>query len=460
MGGYQYAQIHANDEFDSEFPFLGGTLDCPAFDIAAIEYSNTSQFDATEAESNSVYQDIGPPLLQEVLPDSATWDYFNAYAIYDYLNYQNAHNVTINSLLSSPDYINPNTNISYLNTLRYLADQQQYAQLGNLYASNNFAQQAFPDVTGSISTIAGNLLAAKLLAQLQAAQVSAELGGTYYKLSLLFGDFEPLMSFFALAGLPSQDSNFYGLPSFGSVAVFDLFSWTDPGSTDTSWPSSDELYVRFWFRNGTVGDDVFQAYSILGNGPDQMDMSWVDFQNAINGIMIANVGDWCQQCGSANIFCAAWNVELQQTSSGSSSSSSSSSSGHDKVSPAVAGVIGAIVTLVLAGCIFGLVMLVGGVRLHRVKSRKSELGGFKGSQKLASDKDLTIPKDGAVVGASVEQPSSPVAGGHERVGSWELKQNEAGLPNIVAPEARRPSFEDDDIGASPFREPVKPDERV
>ena len=71
---------------------------------------------------------------------------------------------------------------------------------------------------------------------------------------------------------------------------------------------------------------------------------------------------------------------------------------------------------------------------------------------------------GAVVGATVETPDSPVAGGHERVGSWELKQNEAGMHNIAAPQpARRPSFEDDDIGdigAAPWQKPVKPDERV
>jgi hypothetical protein len=108
-------------------------------------------------------------------------------------------------------------------------------------------------------------------------------------------------------------------------------------------------------------------------------------------------------------------------------------------------------------------MLFAGIRLQRVKSHKSELGGFKGSQKLASDKDLTLPKGGAVVGATVETPGSPVTGGHERVGSWELKQPD--LPNIAAPHpaARRPSFEEDDvgdIGASPFRAPVKPDERV
>jgi len=108
-------------------------------------------------------------------------------------------------------------------------------------------------------------------------------------------------------------------------------------------------------------------------------------------------------------------------------------------------------------------MLVGGVRFHRGRSHKSEMGGFKGSQKMASDKDLVLPKGGAIVGATVETPSSPLPTGNERVGSWELKQHD--LPNIMSPRpvARRPSFEDDDVGdvgAQPFRQPVQPDERV
>ncbi|KAK3082428.1 hypothetical protein LTR53_020387, partial [Teratosphaeriaceae sp. CCFEE 6253] len=87
--------------------------------------------------------------------------------------------------------------------LRWYADQQQYGQLGNLAAANSYTgtDQPLPDgVSGSISTIAGNLLAAKMLGQLQ---VAIETGGAFYKLSLLFGDFEPLMSLFALAGLPA-----------------------------------------------------------------------------------------------------------------------------------------------------------------------------------------------------------------------------------------------------------------
>ena len=299
-----------------------------------------------------------------------------------------------------------------------------------------------------------------MIAQLQG---NIQSQGEYYKLSLLFGDFQPLLSLFALLGLPYQSTDFYGLPEYASTAVFELYS-RPSSSYGTAYPSEDDLWVRFYFRNGTDSDEPYQAYSLFGNGPDAFEMQWTDFYNSMSEILIGDIGIWCQQCGAYLVptdryFCAYWNT------SDSIMVDSNSGSSHGAVSPAVGGVIGAIVALVVAGILFGAVMLIGGVRLHRVqRSHKSDLGGFKGSQKMASDKDLVLPKGGAVVGATVENPSSPVAGGHERVGSWELKQHD--IPNIAAPHpaARRPSFEEDgdvgDIGAAPFREPVKPDERV
>ena len=125
----------------------------------------------------------------------------------------------------------------------------------------------------------------------------------------------------------------------------------------------------------------------------------------------------------------------------------------------MAGVIGAIVALVVFGLILVAIMLVGGCRIHRVnKKRRSDLGGFKGAEKLASDQDLTIPK--ARAGASITEPAPTVLRGHERVGSWELRDQAkaeeaqraamAGRLNV-----RRPSFEDDDLNVTAYDRPVK-----
>jgi hypothetical protein len=271
------------------------------------------------------------------------------------------------------------------------------------------------------------------------------------------GDYQPLVSFFALMGLPVLDSNFYGLPEYGSAAVLELFSKTD-ASDGLTYPSGDDLWIRFYFKNGTDPSEPYQAYPLFGLGPDQFELPWGTFLQSMERVMIGDIGVWCDQCGpqpldASRVFCSYWNTSnsLEGTFTGSGSS-------HNKLNPAVSGVIGAVVALVVAGIVFGAIMLIGGLRFHRVHSRKSDLGGFKGSQKLASDKDLTLPKGGAVVGATVETPGSPVPGGHERVGSWELKQND--LPNIAATHpARRPSFEEDEVDIA-NRKPVKPDERV
>jgi len=463
LSGYQYAQVHVAGASDPDFVYLAGSLYCPAFDNLAVEYTETATFNATETSSKSYYEALGNTLLRDVLEADA-WDYTNAYAIWDYLNYQDAHNTTAAALMSQPQLMDVDTNASYLEMIKWYADEQQYAQLGNLIAQNDYSgsDTAWPDdITGSLSTIAGNLLAAKLLSQLQ---IAVDTEGEYYKLSVLVGDFEPLVSFFALTGLPELNAYYYGLPDFGSIVVFELFSWVTNSSTPT-FPDPGELFVRFYFRNGTAGSDnngAFQAYPIFHRGPSETDMTWNDFQAAMTGISMGDVGDWCTQCSATNIFCAAWNSSITLSDS---SNTTSSTSGQSGLKPAVAGVIGAIMGLFAAAFVFAGVMALTGLRFHRVQNRaKSEMGGFKGGQKMASDPDLTMSKGRAVVGATVERgPDSPISPiGHERVGSWELKQAETGLPNIAAPEAvTRPSFEEDDEAMDPYHQRIaKPDERV
>ncbi|KAK5112635.1 hypothetical protein LTR62_003950 [Meristemomyces frigidus] len=461
LDGYQYPEIHTSGGLDAAFPFLGGSLDCPAFDSAATAIVGTADFATTEAESKSLYQTVGQALLSDVL-DQDAWDYFNAYAIYDYLSYQYAHNATAKTFLDQPGSTDKSINVTYMQQLRWLADQQQYAQLGNLNAVNNYTgtSQPFPggnEGAGSISSIAGNMLAAKILAQMQLA-IQTE--GLFYKLSVLFGDFEPLLSFFALARLPALNSNFYGLPDFGSVIVFELFSYANSSAGPPSFPAESELWVRFYFRNGTgveQGDESsnLQSYPVFGRGPSETDMMWSDFQLGMDGFLVGDVGTWCTQCGAENIFCAAWNSSDASTGS---SSTSRHHYRHHGPSRIVSGVIGAIVALGLGAIVFAAFMLIGGLRFHRVRhSRKSDLGGFKGGQKMASDRDLTLrDKGGAVVGASVVHEEG--GQGHERVGSWELRQKEAG-PGMDGDQARGASFESE-MRVDPFRDPVKADERV
>lgn len=229
--------------------------------------------------------------------------------------------------------------------------------------------------------------------------------------------------------------------------VFELFN----SNTSTSqYPALQDLQVRFLFRNGT--DAALMPYAIFG-GSDTMTLD--DFTAAMNTIMLSDVGVWCQTCESGSIFCPFYTNGSSSGSSGSSSPSSSSSA-HPAMKPAIAGVIGAMVALVVAGLMFLVAMLLFGVRFRRVVGRRrGPLGGFKGSEKLASDVDVSVVKGGVgatVVGKKGEGGGEGWVGGeeqgqgHERVGSWELR------------DAGRPSFEAD--GESLRVEPVKETEVV
>lgn len=269
-----------------------------------------------------------------------------------------------------------------------------------------------------------------------------------------------MISLLSLIMADDHDSNFRSLPPFASSIVFELFST----GANASFPAStDDLWVRFYFHNGTdFSANQMIAFPIFGNGPSRTDMPWAEFQNAFEGIQMETLTQWCTSCDSPSLFC--WGVGEQSNVSvvipGSEGGSKQGS-----VSPVVAGVIGAVVTLAVAALLFALAMLLGGVRLHRrqPRSKKSDLGGFKGSAKLASDPDLSLAKNGALptgisfVGAGAGGGAKK---GHERVGSWELRQKEFGPRGEEGDENESPRGSFDAIDAVAASKPVEPHERV
>lgn len=250
----------------------------------------------------SFYMDIGDSFLTNVFPASE-WDYAHAYDIHDYMAYQYQHNMSIyhdfNSGSGQGSYVN-------LDRLRWLADSQQFAILGNVSAKNTYNDASLEVASsGSISTIAGATLAAKVL-DVFVAHISSE--GDEGKVNLLVGEFEAFLSFFALVGLAggnaAQYANFEGMPEFGSIMGFELFSDTDDDDdgVDDGFPDQDELWIRFLFRNGTdqstfetsegSGLGGLQAYPIFGRGPSETDIQWLDFVSLMLGIAVADPGDW------------------------------------------------------------------------------------------------------------------------------------------------------------------------
>jgi hypothetical protein len=242
---------------------------------------------------------------------------------------------------------------------------------------------------------------------------------TSYPLTLYFGEPDTMMSLLSLMMLDSISSDFKATPPYGSALVFELFSSTPDASGEMLTDPSD-LWIRFSFQNGTsdFDDEKLVSYPMFNSGRSMSDMSWSTFQELFAKIGMESVGQWCTSCNSGSSFCRG------ADGSGVTLVVPTAHAMKAGMSPAVAGVIGAVVSLFVAGLLFAAGMLLGGIRLHHVeRNNKSQLGGFKGSRKLASDPDLSLANNGA-------QPAGGIAAigggkrGHERVKSWELWQNE------------------------------------
>ncbi len=430
LGGYQYPQIYTTSTLDPNSIWLAGQTNCPAYENSRAEYLGTNEYVQTALANDVFYRNLEPSILHGLFPHPSV-GYRSAYTIFDYLSYGYTHNRTVQNNLSPAD----------LTKARILADKLIYALNGNISASG-------PASGDPIRTIAGQTFAAEVVGLLFN---NLESNGVDGKINVLFGDFEPFVAFAALAHLPSVNTNFYGMPDFGSSMVFEIFSVNEVSSG--IYPSLDKLNVRFLFRNGTNATSQLISYPLFGRPRSETDMTFQDFLRGMESNMLPSVGDWCKVCGSISIFCAAYT----NNTNGRGSDHSRSSGGSGGLTPTVASVIGAVVALAVAGLLLAIAMLLGGIRVHRLKSkRRSALGGFKGGEKLASDQDLPAHRGG--VGAT------SVGGKGERVGSWELGESSKGgaanLEGSERPRSSRPSYDGDDMSINPSAEPVQTDERV
>ncbi|KAH8731065.1 histidine phosphatase superfamily [Phaeosphaeriaceae sp. PMI808] len=432
LGGYQYANIQTASLDDPKSFYLAGTQSCPVAKMAAMKYFTTEKFMATKEANEDFYNKLDIDWFEGNLRKEQL-DYIYALEINDYLQYQYAHNTTIYTALN-----NDTSYTSVLQKARTLADEEAYYLYGNTSTSP------------SPRAIAGQTLAAMLLFQFQILIADKSSPGNNsdisYPLTLLFGDHEPLISLLTLftSNNTHPDPAFRSLPPLASSAIFELYSM----GSNASFPTSKkDLYVRFYFHNGTAdyAGGQLNAFPFLGNGVGTTGIAWSEFEQRVGALGMASVKEWCEVCDSASYFCEG--VEDGRLPPSTSPKFGDKKHGQ-RISLAVAGVLGAVVTLGVAGVLFGLAAAFLGVRVHRVqRGGASQMGGFKGSAKLASDADVSIVKNAAAPAGISFVPDAKR--GHERVGSWELRNKEFGGQ-------RRPSFDAIDEVAKP----VRPDERV
>lgn len=439
LNGYQYPRIYTAGLTDSNSIAVAGQADCYMHMVSQWLYQNSPEFKQTAEDSAALYAYLYDVALSGVYKLYSA-NYANAYYISEYLEYEYLHNSTLRSLVTFQD----------LNRARWLADQYIFATNGNLSASGLYEGDR-------IRAIAGRTLAQLVV---QAFDASIRSQGSGGKMTLVFGGFEPAVALAALLQLANpMHENFYGLPTRGASLVFELYSFENDSSS-SAYPNASDLNVRFLLRNSTKSSVGFTYYPLFGHGPSQITISYTEFKSEMEQILVPSTQEWCTICNSSTVFCSGLVEDKLSTGS---------NRGLDAGS---AGVIGACVTLITLAFIAALAFLLCGMRIHR--GPKSELGGFKGSGKLASDRDVTFkgPAGGAVqtteTDAGENSASGAVVRGHERVGSWEMaerkkeKEKEADKTDSANAPKTRPSFErdEDDWQVSLSADPVKARESV
>jgi hypothetical protein len=212
--------------------------------------------------------------------------------------------------------------------------------------------------------VSGMQLAGEILTSLDSL-ISTK--GSSQKLSIQFGAYATFLSFFGLVDLPATNPDFRGIVDYASSMAFELFTDADV-SSGGSWPSTDDLQVRFLFHNGTATNEsapaVFPLFGTQNNA-----VSYKDFSDRLGQFAIQNTEQWCGKCGNSTGACAAYANKGDAAPAASQHGSA--------LSPAIGGVIGAFVTLaVVLAAVAGL-MLVGGFTLAR--GRK----GGKGAEEVS-----------------------------------------------------------------------------
>lgn len=403
LDGYQYPQIVTLGSGDPQSVMVAGQEDCSMHQAAVSQYRNGDYAQEITQITDAFYERLWNEVLSgDFAKSSAT--YSNAVDISDYIEYEAVHNSTIQTQLTEDE----------IRQARWWADHYTYATNGQNDPNSK-------STIGAVSPIAGQTLATSIL---RAFDINIEAFGSSQKMTLLFGSDDPAVALASLLGLASeQRPNFYSRPVRGASLIFELYSF-EADEVYPTYPGIDNLYVRFFLHNGTNAAD-FTPYPLFGYGPSHEYIPYSEFRSEVETFAVQSTQEWCLRCNSAAIFCTG---VLGDHGSGSSKK-------KKEMAPAVAGVIGAVVTLAVIGLLAALGFFFWNMR-KRQGNHKPSLGGFKGTGKLASDTDVTFrsPIWGGAKSAPAEQNEDIASGivvrGHERLGSWEMGQQKKEIEDV------------------------------
>ncbi|KAJ6139550.1 hypothetical protein N7471_006036 [Penicillium samsonianum] len=419
LNGYQYPRIVTVGEADPQSIFIEGHAMCDMYDAAEGEYCGSDEVQDITRDTEAFYRKLWKLALSGVYDESSA-TYTNAVTISEYLDYEVVHNDSLLESLNQADILRA----------RSLADQY-------VWRTNSQQSSSSGSVIGVASPIAGQTLASSIL---EAFDLNIQESGTRQKMTLLFGGDEPAVALSSLVGLANQHQpNFFSRLVRGGSFVFELYSFEDSSNLYPSYPGIDNLYVRFLLHNGTDNTTEFESYSLFGHSPSRASIPYTEFQSELETFAVASTQEWCLRCNAQTVFC-----------NGVLDPSVSQPKKNKGMAPAVAGVIGAVITLAVVGLAAVIVLLMYRARKGN-NPKKGSLGGFKGPGKHASDADVSFSEpiwrnsktDNTQSSSGVDAGVGVAVQGHERTGSWEMGQGKKEIENNQPDgmEARSP-FED------------------
>lgn len=335
LDGYEYVVVHGEEETSPDHFWLKGDEGCPAYQAARNSFKDSAEFQSRQEATRTFYEGFWDILDNVHDYTREKMSYRNAFDIFDLINVATIHNESMESVVTEDE----------LFQLRTLADSAEF--------NMNYNR------TQPTRSIGGQTLAGAVLRQLN--DMIAKQGAL--KFALFVGSYDTFLSFFGLANLTAASADFYGLPSYASTMAFELFTDDDDDDDDmTSFPANiDDLNVRFLFRNGSDDGSALTPYPLFGQGSPSM--PWRDFSREMTDRAIGSVAEWCTVCSSTEAFCPPYMDEKE-------ADQSASGSGRDGggISNAVAGVIGAVVTLVVVGIVGALAFWMLKRRAHKRSS--------------------------------------------------------------------------------------------
>lgn len=328
MDGYQLVFIEQSEhgKNSENVAWLQGTSDCHNAKVSSNSYFDSESFLNTLDSTAGFYESLVPMLEGTFAPEDISFR--DAYLVFDALNVANIHNASFPS--------------------DELLTEETFAQLQHL--ANTYEFNLAWDESDPIRAIAGSTLATEILSELTSVIDSRGKEGA--RLNVQFGAYANFLAFFGIAQLPKADVDFTGIPDYASSMAFELVT-----ESEDEFPDAKDINVRFLFHNGTIegsdADSAPAAFPLFGQSETLL--PWSEFVSHMKEIGVpAEQAEWCEMCGSTSGECAADNITTASKDNG--------------ISLPVAGVIGALVTLIAVLGTQAAVVLAGGFRLVR-KSR-------------------------------------------------------------------------------------------